>query len=58
MEKAPSVEIRKPVIRVEPFTFFLYGLIGRGSSGLEVINSPLWKRYFMNEEDVEYALKM
>jgi len=58
MEKAPNVEIRKPVIRVEPFTFFLYGLIDKGSSGLEVINSPLWRRYFMNEEDVEHALSL
>lgn len=56
MEKAPSVEIRKPLVRVEPFTFFLYGLIDRGISGLEVVNSPLWKRYFMNEEDVEHVL--
>ena len=56
MEKAPSVEIRKPLVRVEPFTFFLYGLIDRGISGLEVVNHALWKRYFMNEEDVEQAL--
>jgi hypothetical protein len=56
MEKAPSVEIRKPVVRVEPFTFFLYGLMDGGISGLEVVNHALWKRYFMNEEDVEHAL--
>jgi len=56
MEKSPSVEIRKPIIRVEPFTFFLYGLIDREISGLKAINSPLWKRYFMNEEDVEHTL--
>lgn len=56
MEKAPSEEIRKPVVRVEPFTFFLYGLIDKGVSGLEVVNSLLWKRYFMSEEDVEQAL--
>ncbi|MGB9693531.1 MAG: BrxA family protein [Fervidobacterium sp.] len=56
MEKAPSEEIRKPVVRVEPFTFFLYGLIDKGVSGLEVVNSALWKRYFMSEEDVEQAL--
>jgi len=56
MEKAPSVEIRKPLIRAETFTFLVYGLIDRGISGLEAVNSPLWKRYFMNEEDVEQAL--
>jgi hypothetical protein len=56
MEKAPSVEIRKPVVRVEPFTFFLYGLMDGGISGLEVVNHALWKRYFMNEEDVEKCL--
>ena len=56
MEKAPSVKIRKPVIRVEPFTFFLYGLFDKKVSGLEAIRSSLWKRYFMTEDDVEYAL--
>ena len=56
MEKAPSVRIRKPVIRVEPFTFFLYGLLDKRVSGLEAIRNSLWKRYFMSEEDVEYAL--
>jgi len=56
MEKAPSLEIRKPLIRVEPFTFFLYGLIDNGISGLEAIKSPLWRRYFMNEDDVENAI--
>jgi hypothetical protein len=58
MKKAPSVEIRKPVVRVEPFTFFLYGLMDGGISGLEVVNHALWKRYFMNEEDVEHALSL
>lgn len=56
MEKAPSVEIKKPVIRVEPFTFFLYGLIDNRISGLEAIKSALWRRYFMNEDDVENAI--
>jgi len=56
MEKAPSVEIRKPVVRVEPFAFFLYGLIDKGISGLEAIKSPLWKRYFMTKDDVENAI--
>jgi len=56
MEKAPSAEIRKPLVRVEPFTFFLYGLIDRGVSGLEVVKNPLWKKYFLNEEGVEHAL--
>ena len=56
MEKAPSVGIKKPVIRVEPFTFFLYGLIDNGISGLEAIKNPLWRRYFMNEDDVENAI--
>lgn len=56
MEKAPSVEIRKPVVRVEPFTLFLYGLIDNGLSGLKAVNNPLWKRYFMNEDDVEQSL--
>jgi hypothetical protein len=27
MERAPNIEIREPIVRVEPFTFFLYGLI-------------------------------
>jgi len=56
MEKAPSLKIRKPLVRVEPFTFFLYGLIDRGFFGLEAIRSRLWQRYFMSEDDVEYAL--
>lgn len=56
MEKAPSLKIRKPLVRVEPFTFFLYGLVDRGFFGLEVIRSRLWQRYFMSEDDVEYAL--
>lgn len=56
MEKAPSVRIRKPVIRVEPFTFFLYGLLDKKFSGLEIVESSLWRRYFMSENDVEYAL--
>jgi len=53
MEAAPSVVVRKPVVRVEPFTFFLYGLLDKGLSGIEVIRSPLWERYFLSEEDVE-----
>jgi len=56
MEKAPSVEIKKPVIRVEPFTFFLYGLLDNGISGLEAIKSALWRRYFLNEDDVENSV--
>ena len=56
MEKAPSIEIKKPMVRLEPFTFFLYGLLDRGISGLEAVRNPLWQRYVMSEEDVERAL--
>lgn len=56
MDKAPSVRIRKPVVRVEPFVFFIYGLLDEKSSGLEVIKSSLWRRNFMSEDDIEYAL--
>jgi len=56
MNKAPNFRIKKPVVRIEPFTFFVYGLLDTKSSGLEVVKSPLWTRYFMSEEDIEYAL--
>jgi hypothetical protein len=56
MEKAPSFRIKKPVVRIEPFVFFVYGLLDKKSSGLEVIKSSLWRRYFMSEDDIEYAL--
>jgi len=56
MEKAPGFGIRKPLVRVEPFTFFVYGLLDEKVSGLEVVKSPLWERYFMSEDDVEHAL--
>jgi len=56
MDKAPSLRIRKPVIRIEPFVFFVYGLLDKNFSGLEVVKSSLWRRYFMSEDDIEYAL--
>ena len=58
MEKSPSTKISKPIVRVESFAFFLYGLLDRKYSGLEVLKNPLWKRYFMKQEDIDYLLSL
>jgi len=56
MGKHPSVLVRKFVIRPETFAFFLYGLIDEKLSPSEILDSHLWKRYFLIREEVEEKL--
>lgn len=56
MDKGSSFMIRKPVIRAEPFTFFLYGQLDKGASAGEAIKSSLWERYFMSQNEIENML--
>jgi hypothetical protein len=56
MEKAPSFEIKKPVIRVEPFTFFLLGFLQLGLAPVEVVEHPLWDLYFLRQPEVDHLL--
>lgn len=56
MDKDPSFMIKKPIIRAEPFTFFLYGLLDKGASAREAIKNSLWERYFMSQNEIEDML--
>ena len=56
MEKHPGVLVRKPVVRAEAFAFFLLGLVEQGFPSSRILDSHLWKRYFLTEEDLEDML--
>jgi hypothetical protein len=56
MEKHPSVLVKKFILRLETFAFFLFGLIGEGFSPSEIFDSHLWKRYFLTYEEIEEKL--
>jgi len=56
MERAPSVEVRKPIVRLEAFMFILHGMLDSGLSVTECLRSRLWDRYFLDSEGVEDML--
>lgn len=56
MEKDPSVLVRKFVVRLESFAFFLYGLIDEGLSPSQIFDSRLWARYFFTHEEIAEKL--
>jgi hypothetical protein len=56
MEKKPSLKIKRPVIRIEPLTFFLLGLLQSGLAPVEAIKHPLWDLYFLKEPEIESLL--
>ena len=44
------------MVRPEPFTFFLFGLLDTRLSLGEVMNHRVWSRYFLKEENWEELL--
>jgi len=56
MEKKPSLKIRKPVIRIEPLTFFLLGLLQSGLAPVEATEHPSWDLYFLKKPEIERLL--
>jgi len=56
MEKQPSILVRKLVVKPETFAFFLYGLIDDGLSPSSILDSHVWKRYFLKYDEIEEKL--
>lgn len=56
MEKAPSHNLIKPILRVESFTFFMLDLLNKKVSTTEILRSDIWSLYLMDQNDMEYAL--
>jgi len=56
MEKPPSFTIRKFVIQLESFAFFLFGLLDEGLAPFEIFKSHLWERYFLSQVEIEQLL--
>jgi hypothetical protein len=56
MERKPGLRIRRPVIRIEPLTFFLLRLLQSGLAPVEVMKHPLWDLYFLKEPDMSRLL--
>lgn len=56
MEKAPSHNLTKPLLRVESFTFFLVDMLEKKVSTKNVLNSEIWDLYMMDQSDIEYML--
>jgi hypothetical protein len=56
MERKPSLKIIRPVIRIEPFTFFLLGFLESGLVPVEAIKHQLWGLYFLKEPEKERLL--
>lgn len=51
MEPPPSTEIRRIMLRTEPFAFFLFGLLDQGLSLGQIMQHRVWSRYFLRDED-------
>jgi hypothetical protein len=56
MEKNRGTTVRKIVIKPEPFAFFLYGLLSKNLDTSSILNSHLWKRYFMSMSEIDSLL--
>lgn len=57
MHAAPSFELNKPSLRIETFAFFCIYLILSGESGIEVIQSDIWKYFILSESEIEKSLE-
>jgi len=56
MELAPSNKLLMPLVRVEAFSFFLFGLLQSGFSTVKVMNNSLWDLYFLKSPEIERLL--
>ena len=56
MEPAPSNRLSMPLVRVEAFTFFLFGLFQSGFPPVKVMNNSLWDLYFLENPEIERLL--
>ena len=56
MEVAPSNKLLMPLVRVEAFSFFLFGLLQSGFSTVKVMNNSLWDLYFLKSPEIERLL--
>lgn len=56
MENAPSILIRKPIVRLEAFTFLFYGLLDKGLSITECLKNVIWERFFYSGSGIEELL--
>lgn len=56
LEPHPSLTLRRPMLRVEAFVFFLLGLLNEGFSAREALSHPLWDLYFLLPTDKDALL--
>jgi len=56
MEKHPSLNVRKFIITSESFAFILYGLLDESFTPSEILNSHIWRRYFISRVEIEQIL--
>jgi len=56
MERAPSNKLLKPLLRVETFTFFMFGLLQKNLASLEALRNHIWKLYFLEDFELEQLL--
>lgn len=57
MKPAPSLELIRPIIRIEAFTFFMLSLILTYRLPLDdAFDNPVWSLYFLNRREIEEFL--
>lgn len=53
MKPAPSLELEKPQLRIETFTFYCLFLLFEGNSGRELIENETWKLFGLSTAETE-----
>ena len=49
-------KLLKPLLRVETFTFFMFGLLQKNLASLEALRNHIWKLYFLEDFELEQLL--
>lgn len=58
LESAPKNGLKRPLLAVEAFTFFLFGFLDAGLSGQEALKHDLWDLYFLTDREKQTLLDL
>lgn len=58
LEPAPKHGLKRPILAVEAFAFFLFGFLGAGFSGQEALKHDLWDLYFLTDREKQTLLDL